>query len=150
MYVQINENLTLGKIDQEQHGVNGCPLQWTIKHIFDHFGIPLDSAATSHASQHILISSSISLNDIKKVDCDCTPRPHMLMEMHGLLAGFGEGDVVMHLPTVKSLENWMLCISRQGYVGYFYQDWLGDLTKDDISAIESHPLDRFRSKSIQD
>ncbi|KAK2739758.1 hypothetical protein FQN57_006455 [Myotisia sp. PD_48] len=137
----IENDIKLGDMDRNQHG-EAATLRWPVRHIFDHFKIPI-AADIRFTCQYICFPI-----DIKRITCDCTPRPIPLMESFGLLAGFREGEVIMEIPTVTTAPSWILGISRHGFLGYFYTGWLGDLTASDQDAVNSFPLDRFRSKKI--
>ncbi|KAM5447423.1 hypothetical protein MaudCBS49596_005934 [Microsporum audouinii] len=141
---QVEEELKLGEMDQKHHGANGGSLQWMVDHLFDHFRLP-------HPYKTYISSSCLLFpTNVRRIICDCTPRPHILMEQIHLLAGIREGDIIIELPTHSTTKLWVLGITRQGYIGYFYRDWLADLTESDVASVLSHPLDKFRSKEIQD
>ncbi|KAM5432310.1 hypothetical protein McanMca71_007891 [Microsporum canis] len=140
----VEEELKLGEMDQKHHGANGGSLQWMVDHLFDHFRLP-------HPYKTYISSSCLLFpTNVRRTICDCTPRPHILMEQIHLLAGIREGDIIIELPTHSTTKLWVLGITRQGYIGYFYRDWLADLTESDVASVLSHPLDKFRSKEIQD
>ncbi|KAK2867954.1 hypothetical protein FQN49_003306 [Arthroderma sp. PD_2] len=111
---------------------------------------PMPLSLPASGSLKNLSSNHSQAIDIKRIVCDCTPRPSVFMETRCLLAGLREGDIVMQIPCYSTTKRWVLGVTRQGYLGYFCRDWMRNLTEPEIAAIQSHPLDKFRSKAVQD